>query len=643
MGTIIVDDSKCIGCNSCVRECPVSDANVAGTNEQGQMVMRVDDDQCIKCGSCIVACSHGARSYEDDIDKFLSDLSRGDDICIIAAPAIKIAFDGNWRHALQWLRNNGIKTIYDVSFGADICTWAHLKLLEQKPDAKVISQPCAAITNYILKQRPELIGNLSPIQSPMLCTAVYIRKYLGYKGKIAALSPCVAKRDEFQQTGLIDYNVTMDHLKEYFKIKGVNLPEVKIYSEFEFDREAGMDGAIYPKPGGLRSNLLLKRPDLDIVNSEGIHKVYKEFDEYKERKPSELPQVFDVLSCEFGCNSGPGVGQDYDCFRMNHIMHEVEVYAQGKRKKNTTRGGRDKQYARFNREFRLEDFVREYKSEAVNQKEITDKSIEEAFGKMKKTTTLQKNFNCHACGYSSCKDMAKAIAKGINVPANCNQYLNDSIQTEHEHMMEINREVKQLTGDIRVMFTALTDSIGEVKKQTNVIDEKGKVSTEEMEIVSGKMKELSDSNQVIVKAMESINENIRKYNEMTLEVESIAGNINLLSLNASIEAARAGEAGRGFAVVADNVRALSESSRQSVGSAKDNDDEIKRSMAHINGIIEQLNEGMTQLTVEMEHTADDVKETLGSSIVISETMDGLEDMAKEVLEMLERTEQMMAE
>lgn len=79
-------------------------------------------------------------------------------------------------------------------------------------------------------------------------------------------------------------------------------------------------------------------------------------------------------------------------------------------------------------------------------------------------------------------------------------------------------------------------------------------------------------------AMERINEASTKIGNIISEIESIAAQTNLLSLNASIEAARAGEAGRGFAVVADQIRELAD---QSARAAVDTRDLIEGSIKEV--------------------------------------------------------------
>ena len=124
----------------------------------------------------------------------------------------------------------------------------------------------------------------------------------------------------------------------------------------------------------------------------------------------------------------------------------------------------------------------------------------------------------------------------------------------------------------------------------------------------------ADNSQVemqgMVDAINRINETSQKIENIISEIEDIASQTNLLSLNAAIEAARAGEAGKGFAVVADQIRSLSE---QSAKAAVDTRQLIEGSIA----VIKEGNEAAERVTVSIEKVINGMKEVASASQELS--------------------------
>ncbi|MCX7656825.1 MAG: 4Fe-4S binding protein, partial [Treponemataceae bacterium] len=202
---IKVIEEKCVNCHRCISVCPAKMCN----DGSGSYV-KINSDLCLGCGSCITACTHGARMGIDDWQVFRDALTRGEKIVAIVAPAAASGFEGRYKKLAGFLQSLGVRACFDVSFGAELTVYSYLKYKkEQKPDC-IIAQPCPAIVSFIETYRPELIPLLAPVDSPMVHTFKMIRQFFPeYRDyKLAAISPCYAKRREFDAVGIGDYNVT---------------------------------------------------------------------------------------------------------------------------------------------------------------------------------------------------------------------------------------------------------------------------------------------------------------------------------------------------------------------------------------------------------------------------------------------------
>jgi len=573
MRELITNDvSKCVGCNRCIRVCPVEGANIV-YSEGGHIKVRVDPKHCIACGACIRACRHNCRDYNDDTERFLADLGKGTPISLFAAPANR-ANGENWGRLLTWLRQKGVKKIYDVSLGADICTWGHIRYIEKYGPESVITQPCPAIVNYILMHRPELIQYLSPVQSPMLCTAIYMKKYEGINDRIAALSPCIAKSDEFAATGYVDYNVTLKRLYGYIENHGIALPK----EESGFDHDDSSLGCLYSMPGGLRENVeLYLGKALRIDKSEGQEMVYHALDRFAKKNGTNLPAIFDVLNCPEGCNLGTGCAHERDEFDVNAVMDEARQNIMQERSAEDF----EALYADYDEKLNLNDFIRKYAPVRIAPYAASQEQIHRSFEQLGKDTELKQNFDCSACGADTCLDMAKKVACGLNIPENCVQKAREEIKKDQDAMIDMSED------NIRDIDGMLTD-ISAVKELCGEI----------------------------VDCVTDVTASIEQYNKMAMEIDKIAMQINIISLNASIEAARAGEAGLAFAVVAAEVRKLAYSSKNTVSATERIETEATESIHKINSKTDSIS------------TA--VKKTYQNISDVSKKMQGALEKAKHI-------------
>ena len=327
-----------------------------------------------------------------------------------------------------------------------------------------------------------MLQNLSPIHSPIACGAIFIKKYLRRNNPIAYLSPCIAKKLEFSDTGLVDYNVTIDKLMEYFERNGISIPvDTSDNFEYKFDEQQGQLGSIYSRPGGLRDNLWLHLPDLNITNSEGVHKVFGELDMYARMPESKHPQVFDVLSCEFGCNVGPAAKTNQTVFDVMSVMRKVENEAKNRRKSGFMGRGDDKLFKRFDDELRLSDFLRNYKP-SVPTPVPSEQQLQPIYEKMGKHTKEDKEYDCHACGFDTCRDMAIAISRGLNTPENCVIYAksvllarHSALTLQHEKLAEITSECLELSGKLNEDVVNITSSMNSIDESTSATKERANV------------------------------------------------------------------------------------------------------------------------------------------------------------------------
>jgi len=196
---------------------------------------------------------------------------------------------------------------------------------------------------------------------------------------------------------------------------------------------------------------------------------------------------------------------------------------------------------------------------------------------------------------SSAEELSASVEetnKSINQVAFSMQSVSENSHEQSEFSSKLTSTANIINEKMLHIFTNIEVAKKSVNK-TYTLATEGNIFVNEV---------VSQMNKINTQVMESsctinqLNEKSKKIEEIVTMISNIAGQTNLLSLNAAIEAARAGEHGKGFAVVADEVKKLADASSKASG--------------EINALIQEIQLDISRSVDSMESSNNSTKSGL---------------------------------
>ena len=285
--SITINQERCIGCTLCVSACStISGQNILECDRKGKSYtvsgQLLADTNCISCGQCSLMCPMSAITEHYNKDEVLDVLKnkKGKIVVCQFAPAVRINMaddlgvdvgtisTGKVVTALKML---GFDYIFDTTFSADMtiveeATEFVNRLYDPEAVFPMFTSCCPAWINYIEKNRPDLIPNLSSCRSPMSMLSSVIKNIFPKKIGVSkdqiynvGIMPCTAKKDEIKRPQLnseTDAVITSRELASMILESGIdfeNLEETEldtIYSEYTGG------GALFCASGGVMESAI---------------------------------------------------------------------------------------------------------------------------------------------------------------------------------------------------------------------------------------------------------------------------------------------------------------------------------------------------------------------------------------------------
>ena len=431
-------DARCKDCYKCLRECPVKAIKVVDHHA------KIIESRCILCGHCTKVCPQNAKSVHSeraDVERLL----KGGNVVASVAPSFVSSFDLQDFSVMKLaLGRLGFADAQETSIGAREVTAQYKKLLEGGTFKNFITSCCPAVNTMIELYYPKALQYLAPVDTPMVAHAKMIRKS-NPKAKVVFIGPCIAKKREAKESGVVDGVLTFEDLAEMFADAGIVLSEI---ARVPMHEEGGANRAkYYPISRGIIKSFENYIDGYEFVAVDGAEKCK----EVLENIESLSGMFIEMNSCDSACVNGPcSLALKAGALKANadirkYVGKDIEKHASAP---YAPAEGVD--FTCVHERRRTEDFV------------PTDRQLAEILAKTGKTKP-EDMLNCGACGYDTCLEKAWAVANGYANIEMCVPYMRERaesmsyeiIQTSPNgivlldndlNILEINGKAKELLG-----------------------------------------------------------------------------------------------------------------------------------------------------------------------------------------------------
>ncbi len=401
MKTITTQKANCRDCHRCMRSCPLKAVGIV--NGQARLI----DEKCVLCGRCVVECPQGAKQVTSEVPAVKKAIADGCFVAISLAPSFVAAFpEFTLPQLAARLGGLGISLVEETAVGAEEVSRFYSRLLTtaEKP---VISACCPVVVNVVAKYYPDLIGNLAPVDSPMLVHAKMLKHRLGDGAFVVFAGPCIAKLAESRAPeSLVDAAITFRQLREWLAEAnaGDNAPPAAA-------TPAPGPVRYYPIAGGiLKSFVRSESTATDIIAVDGLDNCLEVLAAL--RKGEITPRFIEALACSGGCINGPASGCA-DSVPAKRLK-VAEFAAAGDARRHNSPAGLD--------------FSRRHTQAPVQEYIPPESRIREVLRQTGKYSKEDEK-NCGACGFNSCREKAIAVCQGLTEIDTCVPYMRSKAES----------------------------------------------------------------------------------------------------------------------------------------------------------------------------------------------------------------------